>query len=101
MSIGTCDVTEAVSGTLRRAVGDDRNAAKLLARAANTNTATARNWLQGRNAPGLAHFVRLCLALPELKGLARQLLGLEDATADPEFDRLLSELVTRYQRGKG
>src|SRR5690606_25274122 len=68
--VDTADITEAVCGVLRATFGDDRHAAKKLARLANASTDTAKNWLSGRNPPGLTHFFRLAQRVPELRGLA-------------------------------
>lgn len=93
--IDTFDVTEAVSDALKRAIGDDRNATKKLARIANTSQATARNWLEGKNAPGLAHFIRVCRAIPSLKGVALRLLEADDAL-DPEFAKKFNDVAQAW-----
>ena len=93
------EITELIAATLRRAVGDDRNAIKSIARAADTNVHTARNWLQGRNAPGIANFIQLANEYPELRAEARRLLALE-SDLDPEMERTLLQLMEQVRRMK-
>lgn len=93
--IDTFDVTEAVSQALKEAIGEDKHAAKKLARIVNASAATAQNWLDGRNAPGLAHFIRMCRAIPSLKGVALRLLEADDAL-DPEFAKKFNDVAQAW-----
>lgn len=96
-AIGTQTITGRVTDALHDALRHERNPVKRLAIAADTNERTAKNWWEGRNAPGLAHFFRLAREIPELKSEALRLLEMEMAI-DPEFQRDFMRLMQTMQR---
>lgn len=100
LTMDTNDTTAAVVGAIRRAYDGQRDAAKLLARQANSNTRAAKNWLDGHNLPDVVHFLRLMAQIPELKAEVRRLVGME-SDLDPEFDAALAKLVGLAARMKG
>lgn len=99
LALDTNDVTQLVSNTLRLRFGDSKSAVKLIARVANSNERAAENWLNGRCAPTVAHFIRLAAQVPELKAEVRRLLELE-ADLDPEAQELMARVV-QYAAKRG
>ncbi len=98
LEMGTNDVTTAVTAAIRRHWEGRKDAAKLCARQANTNTRTAKNWLDGKNLPNLVDFLKLCAQMPELASLVQQLTGMRQ-DMDPEFHAGLQKLFQLASRG--
>lgn len=98
LDMGTNDVTTAVTAAIRRHWEGRKDAAKGCARQANTNTRTAKNWLEGKNLPNVVDFLKLCAQMPELAGLVRELVGLRQ-DMDPEFNVALQKLMQLAARG--
>lgn len=100
----TLDSTEAVTARfaelLRETFGADRHAVKRIARTAGSSLRTAENWYEGRNAPGLLHFLRLARDVLELKKEVARVLDLE-ADLDPMLERHMSALAQAYLERKG
>lgn len=95
-TVTTYDVTEIVRDTLATSeLGRARHAVKALATAANTNTRSAENWLQGRCAPNVASFINLCRRIPEMKAAALRLLEADDVL-DPELAVRLDAAMTAW-----
>ncbi len=95
--LGQGDLTTTIAERLRDHFGDDRHAVRKLAEAANTNERTAENWLLGKNAPGVLHFLKLMAAIPSLQAEVRRLCAME-ADLDPELARDMQALITTFQR---
>lgn len=71
---------------------------KALARHANTNERTIENIIQKRSGANGFTLLKL-MTIPEIQTEVRRLVGME-ADLDPELERDLSQLITRYQRMK-
>lgn len=71
--------------------------AKIIAKAAGSSLKTAENARRGMNAMSLANFLNACRAIPELRALAIELMGIE-IESDPDFERGLSMLVNAVAR---
>lgn len=97
LEIGQGELTQTIAGALKRSFGQERAGVKRLAIIANTNTRTAENWLRGNNTPDALHLLRLIAQVPELQAEVRRLAGME-SDLDPELERELSAVVTRFQR---
>lgn len=95
--VNTFDLTETICDVLRATFGDDKHAAKRLARVADSSPETAKNWLSGRNPPGLKHFLILARQIPELKGLVCRMLEL-DTDINPTIERDLIALHTHLTK---
>lgn len=98
-AISTYEVTSAITETIRRAFGNERNVAKRLAREAGASERAAKNWLEQKNAMTLAQFFTLARRMPELKALAAQILEIE-TTLNPEVERDLARLMRTLQRNE-
>lgn len=98
------EVAEQIGDALVRSeIGRARHAVKLIAEVANTNTRSAQNWVEKRNAPSVASFINLCRRIPELKAVALRLLEADDAL-DPMFAKKFNDVAQAwldYQRQKG
>jgi len=68
------------------------NNAKLLGMLGDVGPDTAKNWLEGRNLPGLATFINMARICPELRAAAIQLMDPE-AEFDPDFMRACMQLA--------
>ncbi len=77
------EVVSSVTDAIRRA---SRGNLKLVATAGDCRADTAKNWMEGRNAPNLASFFRLAREMPELRAEAMRLMAPE-AEFEPEFMR--------------
>lgn len=86
-----------VSEALRKAYGREKSAAKTIARAANTNERTARNWLEGRALPNFMSTLRLMATTPELRSEVARITAMQ-AELDPEAERAVSALVQLLAR---
>lgn len=85
------EVVMSVTNAIRRA---SRGNLKLVAIAGDCRADTAKNWMDGRNAPNLASFFRLAREMPELRAEAMRLMAPE-AEFEPEFMRdLLAAMQT-------
>lgn len=94
------DVLSSVRGAIQRAY---RGNLKLVAKAADVREDTAKNWMEGRNAPNLATFFRLARNCPDLKAEAMRLMTSDETIAaehDPEFMRDVMNLMQSWQRMK-
>lgn len=91
------NVAAVVSEALRKAYGQERASAKAIARAANTNERTARNWLEGRALPNFMSTLRLMATTPELRSAMDRLTAME-SDLDPEAERAMSALVQLLMR---
>lgn len=60
------------------------NNTKELAQLGDVGPDTAKNWLEGRNLPGLATFINMARVCPELRAAAIQLMD-PQAEFDPEW----------------
>lgn len=98
-AVSTYEVTSAITDTIRRAFGNERNVAKRLAREAGASERAAKNWLEQKNAMTLAQFFTLARRMPELKALAAQILEIETAL-NPEVERDLARLMRTLQRNE-
>ncbi len=98
-AVSTYEVTSAISDTIRRAFGHERNVAKRLAREAGASERAAKNWLEQKNAMTLAQFFTLARRMPELKALAAEILEIETAI-NPEVERDLARLMRTLQRNE-
>lgn len=98
-AISTYEVTSAITETIRRAFGNERNVAKRLAREAGASERAAKNWLEQKNAMTLAQFFTLARRMPELKALAAQILEI-DTAMNPEIERDLARLMRTLQRNE-
>ena len=96
-AVSTYEVTSAISDTIRRAFGHERNVAKRLAREAGASERAAKNWLEQKNAMTLAQFFTLARRMPELKARAAEILEIETAI-NPEVERDLARLMRTLQR---
>ncbi len=85
--------TERVRDALGTAFGRFRNPDKQLARAADCNVHTAKNWLAGKSSPQGLHLLRLLAAVLELQAEVRRLTGMI-ADGDPDVQRVINDLVT-------
>lgn len=98
LEMGTNDVTTAVTAAIRRHWEGRKDAAKGCARQANTNTRTAKNWLEGQNLPNVVDFLKLCAQMPELASLVREITGMRE-DMDPEFHAGLQKLMQLAAKG--
>lgn len=87
----TRDVTHAVSDVLT-----DFHA-KEIAEAAGSSVRAAENAKQGMNAMSLAHFLNACRAIPELRAMAMEMMGVEPI--NPDRERAMAMLVNSYVQG--
>lgn len=99
MRMGTNQLTLVWSQELKREFGEDKHAAKKIARLADTNVRTAENWLYGHNTPDLLHALRLMAKVPGLAGEMRRLMAME-SDLDPEFERDFHKLVETFTRAR-
>jgi hypothetical protein len=97
LALDQYEFTERVTGALRRAFGGQKHGVKRLAQAGGMHLGTAKNLLEGKNAPSGLNLLRLAVLIPELGSEIRRLLAM-DATHDPEFMRDLSRLIQTAQR---
>lgn len=95
LALGTNQVTRLVTRAIREGHDGQRHAAKMLAQAVNTNTRTAKNWLDGMNMPNFVDGLRLAAQIPELKALVMDLIGAEDAMP-PVFEKKFHALMREY-----
>ncbi|WP_180952791.1 hypothetical protein [Acetobacter aceti] len=65
--MNACAYSETVTSVLRRIYGSMRHGAEYLARGVDTSPRTARNWLDGKNAPRGAELIRLMAECDELR----------------------------------
>lgn len=63
----TCSYSETVTSVLRRIYGSMRNGTEYLARCVDITPRTARNWLDGKNAPRGAELIKLMAECEELR----------------------------------
>lgn len=87
------EFNEEVAVTLRRAVANDRQPSKRLARIVDRSPRTTEKWMSGEHAPHAFHFLKLAKEIPALKALVRQYLDME-SNLDPMTERKLLELQT-------
>jgi hypothetical protein len=99
LTMDTNDTTTVVVRAIRDHFDGKKDAAKLLARKANSNVRAARNWLDGANLPDVVHFLRLMAQVPELAAEVRRLTGLK-SDLDPEFDAAIHATMQAYSRIK-
>ena len=100
LSMSTERFTAVIADSLRRRFGNSKASAKLVANLVGSNEKAAQNWINGANAPGSLHLMRLMATVPELQAEMRSLIGI-DPNLDPEFERDLIALVSTYQKLKG
>lgn len=98
-SLSTLDVTARLAEALRRSFGYGNAAAKRAATVAGSNTRTARNWLDGTNAPDGKHLILLMAECDEvlaevlaMAGRADALDGARKAAALAEVKRALAAM---------
>lgn len=96
-SLGQDEFARIIVDALRRSVGAASDPVKAVARAANANIHTARNWWTGATTPQGLYLLRLMAAMPELQSEIRRLVGME-ASLDPEFGRDLDAMIQTYLR---
>lgn len=89
--------TERVRGALQMAFARFGHPVKQLARCADVNITTAKNWWEGKSTPQGLHLLRLFATVPELQAEVRRLTGMM-ADGDPEFDRALNDLLALHLR---
>lgn len=88
------EVTHRVSEVLRDAYQGNL---KLAARDADVGVDTAKNWLEGRNAPRLADFFRLARNCAALRAEALRLMQM-DADLDPRFMRDVMAMMQTWEQ---
>jgi hypothetical protein len=72
--------------------------AKEIAEASGSSVRAAENAKQGMNAMSLAHFLNACKAIPELRAMAMEMMGVEPI--NPDRERAMAMLVNSYvQKG--
>lgn len=86
-------VRDSVASILRR-----RNL-KLVAQAGDVGPDTAKNWVEGRNAPALGTAINLARQIPELRAELIRLMS-PDAEFEPEFMADFIRLAQTYARIK-
>lgn len=96
-AINQGEYTDRVRGALQTAFGRLGHPVKHLAKCADVNITTAKNWLDGRSTPQGLHLLRLFAMVPELQAEVRRLTGMM-ADGDPEFDRALNDLLALHLR---
>ena len=89
--ISVKEVTETVTETLKDIPAKD------IQEATGGSIRAAENVRQGLNTMSLTNFINACRAIPELRGVAMQMIGAEGNT-DPEFHRALHHLINSYVR---
>lgn len=88
----TRDVTQAITSVLVDFHSKD------IADATGSSLRAAENAKQGHNAMSLAHFMNACRAIPELRAMAMEMMGVE--AVNPDRERAIALLVNSYtQRG--
>lgn len=90
------ELTQKLRGALVLAFSRERHPVKRLAEVADTNVATAKNWLEGRSTPQALQLLRLMATVPEFQAEVRKLTAME-ADMDPEFARDFQKLATAFQ----
>jgi len=92
MALDTGDATMLVADALRADFGTSDHAVKRIARAANSNVRSAKNWLAGDNMPLGVHFLKLMAHSPTLRAEVRRLTAME-IEAHPDFQRYFNDAV--------
>lgn len=83
------------SQELRSEFGEEKDAAKKIARLVDVNTRTAENWLYGVNTPDLLNALKLMAHVPALAAETRRLIGMS-AELDPELERDFQKLLRTF-----
>lgn len=79
------------SDVVRDALGRDGRSNKQLARDLGVVPRAVEGWRSGDSLPSVPNFIKLCLAIPELRAAALEWLEAERAI-DPDTERLLMDL---------
>ena len=93
-------VAEVLRVALQQDFGQQRHAAKRIARAAGASERSAENWLAGREIPGGVNLLRLALCSPSLAAEVRRIITME-AEHDPDTERAISAAVQAYLQARG
>lgn len=86
------DAAALLGSALRKAYGNERASAKVIAFRAKTNERTARNWLEGRCLPDFMNTLRLMATTPELRSEVARLTAMQ-MDLDPDAERAMSALA--------
>lgn len=87
-AISTFTFTDALTDALRRSFQN----AKAMARAAQSNTRTAQNWLEGKNTPTARHLIYLMRESDEVFQTVMQLSGRMSEAEKHEVARKLEQI---------
>ncbi len=83
------EIVETLLPAMRRAAN---NNLKLLALLGDVGPETAKNWIEGRNLPGLSTFINMARICPELRAEVFRLMDPE-AEFDPDFLAACAQLA--------
>lgn len=100
LALSRTAVKDRLAAAMRAAVANSNAPAKALARLADVNAATAKNWLAGKHPPGAVNLLTMLARVPELRAEVRRLTAME-AGIDPEFERDLSAVIAAASRLRG
>lgn len=97
----TFEVTESFTAALRRHFGHGYGAAKKLSADCEMNVATARNLLEGRNAPSASHLIRLMAECDEVFEEVCRMAGRVSAADADAIARDLDAIEAALKRARG
>ena len=97
-AVTTLAVTESLADALRRTWGNARASAKQVARAADSNTRAAENWLAARNAPTAKHLIHLMAESDAVFNAVLQLSGRLSEAEKYELSGKLEEIERVLKR---